>query len=111
MDDRGKNHDPGRVVPKGSFSCLDGWSSCCLDSWRLKKQQPPFNGSELENFTDDLTDRPRLSQRRAWPRRTNPEGWYREANESCTRRVRCFGANISSAVDRESIPLSIFVVK
>ena len=32
---------------------LDGWSSCCLDSWRLKKQRPPFNGSEIENFTDD----------------------------------------------------------
>src|SRR3984957_5012766 len=29
-----------------SISCLDGWSSCCLDSWRLRKQRPPFNGSE-----------------------------------------------------------------
>src|SRR5262249_2201920 len=29
-----------------SISCFDGRSSCCLDSWRLKKQQPPFNGSE-----------------------------------------------------------------
>src|SRR5262249_14398923 len=29
-----------------SISCLDGWSSCCLDSWRLKKQRSPFNGSE-----------------------------------------------------------------
>src|SRR4029077_8294555 len=26
--------------------CLDGWSSCCLDSWRLRTQPPPFNGSE-----------------------------------------------------------------
>jgi hypothetical protein len=29
-----------------SISCLDGWSSCCLDSWRLRKPRPPFNGSE-----------------------------------------------------------------
>ena len=29
-----------------SISCLDGCSSCCLDSWRLKTQRPPFNGSE-----------------------------------------------------------------
>src|SRR5580704_18809847 len=29
-----------------SISCLGGWSSCCLDSWRLRTQRPPFNGSE-----------------------------------------------------------------
>src|SRR6516165_6437116 len=29
-----------------SISCLDGWSSFCLDSWRLKMPRPPFNGSE-----------------------------------------------------------------
>jgi hypothetical protein len=25
--------------------CLDGWSSCCLDSWRLKMPRPPFRFS------------------------------------------------------------------
>src|SRR5262249_43139618 len=29
-----------------SISCLDGWSSFCLDSWRLKLPRPPFNGRE-----------------------------------------------------------------
>ena len=29
-----------------SISRSNGWSSCCLDSSRLKKQRPPFNGSE-----------------------------------------------------------------
>src|SRR4029077_20426042 len=29
-----------------SISCLDGWSACCLDSWRLKMPRSPFNGSE-----------------------------------------------------------------
>jgi hypothetical protein len=29
-----------------SISRLGGWSFCCLDSWRLRKQQPPFNRSE-----------------------------------------------------------------
>src|SRR5262249_14718201 len=29
-----------------SISSSNGWSSCCIDSWRLKKQPPPFNESE-----------------------------------------------------------------
>jgi IS5 family transposase len=32
--------------PTTSISCLDGWSSCCLDSWRPKMPRPSCNGSE-----------------------------------------------------------------
>src|SRR4029077_9520982 len=35
---------PPQVIT--SISCLGGWSSCCLDSWRLRTQRPPFNRSE-----------------------------------------------------------------
>src|ERR1700722_15429998 len=40
-----------------SISCLDGWSSCCLDSWRLRKQRPPFNGSENRKLHGRLRNR------------------------------------------------------
>jgi hypothetical protein len=32
--------------PTTSISCLNGWSSCCPDSWRLEKQLLPFIGSK-----------------------------------------------------------------
>ena len=53
-----------------SISCLDGWSSCCLDSWRLKMPRPPFNGSENRklhgrrfrlSLEPDIIPRPHLS--------------------------------------------------
>jgi hypothetical protein len=33
-------------------------ASCCLDSWRLKKQPPPFNGSENRKLHGRLSQLP-----------------------------------------------------
>ena len=39
-------HRAGDAVNAVLFSCLDGWSSRCLNFWRLRKQRPPLNGAE-----------------------------------------------------------------
>src|SRR5580692_8459383 len=93
-----------------SISCLGGWSSCCLDSWRLRTQRPPFNGSENRKLHGRLSMAYNLDYQNRWSddpdnslqlaQHNAEQAIEKDPNEPFARLVASWSAMFEKDLDR-----------